>query len=94
MARRTRHGATPAPAQSPTPGPTAPTNPHHRSSPPTPVDLVAELHLVSTMRGLSPDVLLLLEFGLDDDVTVLPLTLHQAHQLHTALDKLLTTAAA
>jgi uncharacterized membrane protein YkvA (DUF1232 family) len=46
------------------------------------------------MRGLSPDVLLLLEFGLDDDVTVLPLTLHQAHQLHTALDKLLTTAAA
>jgi hypothetical protein len=57
-----------------------------------PVDLVAGLHLVSILRGLTPDVLLLLEFGLDDDATVLPLTLHQAHQLHTALNKLLATA--
>jgi fructoselysine-6-P-deglycase FrlB-like protein len=53
-----------------------------------PVDLVAELHLVSTLPGLTPDVLLVLEFGVDHDATVLPLTLRQAHQLHTALDKL------
>jgi fructoselysine-6-P-deglycase FrlB-like protein len=59
-----------------------------------PVTLVAELHLASTMPGFSPEVLLLLEFGMDDDATVIPLTLHQAHQLHVALDKLLATAAA
>jgi hypothetical protein len=59
-----------------------------------PVSVVAELHLVSTMRGLSPDALLLLEFGVDDDATVVPLTLGQARQLHTALDKLLAATPA
>ena len=54
-----------------------------------PVSVVAELHLVSTMRGLSPDILLLLEFGVDDEATVLPLTLSQAHEFRAALDKLL-----
>jgi hypothetical protein len=51
--------------------------------------VVAELHLVSTMRGLSPDTLLLLEFGVDDDATAFPLSLGQAHELGAALDKLL-----
>ena len=57
-----------------------------------PVSVVAELHLVSTMRGLSPDTLLLLELGVDDDATVFPLSLGQAHELHAALDKLLAAA--
>jgi hypothetical protein len=57
-----------------------------------PVDVVVELHLVSTMRGLSPDALLMLEFGVDDDATPFPLTLGQARQLHATLDKLLATA--
>jgi hypothetical protein len=50
------------------------------------------MHLVSTMRGLSPDALLLLEFGVDEDSTVFPLTLGQARQLNAALDKLLAAA--
>jgi hypothetical protein len=57
-----------------------------------PVSVVAELHLVSTMRGLSPDALLMLEFGIDDDATVFPLTLGQARQLYAAIDKLLAAA--
>jgi hypothetical protein len=54
--------------------------------------VVAELHLVSTMRGLFPDTLLMLEFGVDNDATVFPLTLGQAHELRAALDKLLAAA--
>jgi hypothetical protein len=57
-----------------------------------PVDVVVEMHLVSTMRGLSPDALLLLEFGLAEESTVFPLTLGQARQLNAALDKLLAAA--
>jgi hypothetical protein len=57
-----------------------------------PASVVTELHLVSTMRGLSPAVLLLLEFGVDDDAIVFPLTLSQAHELRAALDKLLAAA--
>jgi hypothetical protein len=59
-----------------------------------PVDAVVELHLVSTMRGLSPDTLLLLEFDVNDEPTPFPLTLRQARELHTGLDKLLATAGA
>jgi hypothetical protein len=50
-------------------------SPSHVVNADPPVKLVAELHLVSTMPGLTPDVLLLLELGLDDDATILPLTL-------------------
>lgn len=57
-----------------------------------PVSVVAELHLASTISGLSPDTLLMLEFGIDDDAMVVPLTLGQARQLHGALDKLLAAA--
>ena len=35
---------------------------------------------------------MLLEFGVDDEAVVFPLTLRQARQLHDALDKLLATA--
>jgi hypothetical protein len=59
-----------------------------------PVSVVAELHLVSALRGLSPDTLLMLEFGIDDDAAVVPLTLSQARQLHAALDKLLAAGGA
>jgi hypothetical protein len=71
---------------------------HQSASQVVPADppalLVAELHLTSILRGLSPDVLLLLEFGVHDEATVLPLTLCQARQLHTALDRLLAAATA
>jgi hypothetical protein len=64
-----------------------------------PVTTVAELHLVSTMRGLSPHTLLMLELDTDraadlyDAPVLFPLTLRQARELHTALDKLLATAS-
>jgi hypothetical protein len=57
-----------------------------------PVSVVAELHLVSTMRGLSPDTLLMLELSIDEEASVFPLTVTQARQLHAALDKLLASA--
>jgi hypothetical protein len=59
-----------------------------------PVSVVAELHLVSTVRGLSPDTLLMLELGIDDDATVVPLSLGQARQLYAGLDKLLAAGGA
>ena len=59
-----------------------------------PVGVVTELHLVSTMRGLSPDTLLILEFGVDDEATAFPLSLGQARHLHTSLDKILASAGA
>jgi hypothetical protein len=58
-----------------------------------PVTVVAELHLASAMPGLAPDTLLLLEFGVDEAATIVPLTLHQARELHVALDKLLAASA-
>jgi hypothetical protein len=59
-----------------------------------PVTTVAELHLVSTMPGLSPHTLLLLDVELPSNSPALfPLTLAQARELHTALDKLLAAAA-
>ena len=57
-----------------------------------PVDVVVEMHLASTMRGISPDTLLMLEFGVGDEAEVFPLTLRQARQLHDGLDKLLAVA--
>jgi hypothetical protein len=54
-----------------------------------PVTVVAELHLTSTTRGLAPDTLLMLELDAGDEANQFPLTLHQARQLHAALDKLL-----
>jgi hypothetical protein len=56
--------------------------------------VVTELHLVSTIRGLSPATLLLMEIGVDDDAMPFPLTMNQARQLHAALDKLLAMADA
>jgi hypothetical protein len=64
-----------------------------------PVTTVAELHLVSTMRGLSPHTLLMLELDTDraarpdDSPSLFPLTLGQARELHTALDKLLAASS-
>jgi hypothetical protein len=63
-----------------------------------PVTTVAELHLVSTMRGLSPHTLLMLELDTDraadpdESPSLFPLTLGQARELHTALDKLLAAS--
>ncbi len=65
-----------------------------------PIGVVAELHLISTMPGYSPDVLLMLELDIDTGLSgapatfplALPLTLRQARQLRIALDKLLGAA--
>jgi hypothetical protein len=75
---------------------------HQSASEVVPADppgyVVAELHLVSTMRGLSPDALLMLELdfnaeaGRSDSALPYPLTLGQARQLHAALDKLLAAS--
>jgi hypothetical protein len=59
---------------------------------------VAELHLVSTMPGLSPHTLLMLDLDTDraedprDTPTLLPLTLAQARELCASLEKLLAAA--
>jgi hypothetical protein len=91
---------------------------HHQSSSQvvaadSPVTTVAELHLVSTIPGLSPHTLVILDLDLDLDTahpagaqpessqaespcgtpSPFPLTLAQARELHTALDKLLAAAA-
>jgi hypothetical protein len=57
-----------------------------------PVKTVCELHLVSTVRGLAPGTLLMLELDIDDEPASFPLTLRQARQLHAAIDKLLAAA--
>lgn len=59
-----------------------------------PVAVVTELHLVSTIRGLSPATLLLMELGFDDEAKLFPLTMNQARQLHAALENLLAVADA
>jgi hypothetical protein len=64
-----------------------------------PVATVAELHLVSTMPGLSPRTLLLLDLDTDqaddpcDTPSLVPLTLGQARELCASLEKLLAAAA-
>ena len=61
---------------------------------------MAELHLASTMRGLSPHILLMLDLDTDraeepgDAPVPFPLTLAQARELHTALEKLLAASNA
>jgi hypothetical protein len=65
----------------------------------SPVTTVAELHLVWTMPGFSLHTLLLLDLDTDraEDSrgapSLFPLTLGQARELHTALDKLLVAAS-
>jgi hypothetical protein len=59
-----------------------------------PVTTVAELHLVTTVPGLSPSSLLLLDLEQPgNSPTLLPLTLSQARQLCAGLEKLLAAAA-
>jgi hypothetical protein len=59
-----------------------------------PVTTVAELHLVSTMPGLAPHALLLLDLEQPRNSPMLfPLTLKQARELCASLEKLLAAAA-
>lgn len=56
-------------------------------------DTVVELHLTSTLRGLKPRAVLMIELSLADDEPVLyPLTLTQARQLHNAVGDLLAAS--
>jgi hypothetical protein len=63
-----------------------------------PVTTVAERHLISTMPGLSPRILLLLDLDTDqadgpcDTPSLFPLTLAQARELCASLEKLLAAA--